>query len=73
MNMLQDRFDRFCKTVSGKQKINYENLKNKLGYEDWFYESVINKISKENNIKIRFHKEFLLLEKIGGTDDRNSN
>ena len=45
-------------------KINYELLKKHLRYEDYFYETVLEPMCKESNVKISFDKEFIILESV---------
>lgn len=46
-------------------KINYEDLKNHLGYEDYFYDNVIKPAAKENNFDVSFSGKFIIFKKRG--------
>jgi len=44
-------------------KMNYEELKNALGYEDYFYNNVITPIAKEYQFDISFDDKFIIFKK----------
>lgn len=44
-------------------KMNYEDLKNALGYEDYFYNNVIEPTAKEYDFDISFDDIFVVFKK----------
>lgn len=52
------------KLNEGKEvKINYEDLKNKVGYEDIFYETILKPSLDELGIVHRFAGEYIIISK----------
>ena len=46
-----------------KTKINYEELKNYLHYEDIFYDNIIKAVANKNNMKVSFSGKFIIFKR----------
>ena len=46
-----------------KIKMNYEELKNYLHYEDIFFENIIKEVASKNNMNISFSDKYIIFKK----------
>ncbi len=60
---MKEKFSAILNVNRGRGfKVNYENLKNYLEYEDFFYENVVQPMCRKAGYEISFDKEFLVLK-----------
>lgn len=49
-------------------KINYEELKNFLNYEDIFFNTILKPMANQHNLDISFSGEFVIFKRRGGKE-----